>query len=80
MREQYMSVLDRLLHPLPTWLPLADTHGFWLASLNQGADAVCGRWLQSGAYIHLSVVCCPNRWEAHPCPTTGKAAPEAIRW
>jgi hypothetical protein len=46
---------------------------FYVEELSHGADCVAGYYTRSYAFVHASVVCCPNRFKPEircPAPTT----------
>ncbi len=46
-----------------------EKEAFYAASLSRGGDCVAGYYTRSFAFVHASVICCPNRSKPeHRCP------------
>ncbi|RSM95596.1 hypothetical protein DMB42_49520 [Nonomuraea sp. WAC 01424] len=66
MAAEYTKTRDQL-HP-PEELPLEGRLDSALDLLPRGVDVQWGEWLQSGRFLTIGVICCPNRHVTHPCP------------
>ncbi|MFI9592067.1 hypothetical protein [Nonomuraea sp. NPDC052265] len=66
MATEYGKTRDQL-HP-PERIPLEERLTTALDLLPRGIDVQWGEWLQSGRFLTIGVICCPNRHIPHPCP------------